>query len=215
MQKGLYEQETQITNNFLNEAFVLIDQLGMATSEEERESLGQKLEDRIGNFYLNELGMTYDRETRKQKNRNREHKTALGWIIESIDVIGDQRKAKVADSIFKYHSGSDDLQVAMGDGYNDCIMLQTAPWSIAVNAPKAARSAKIGVVTDDMGVVVELLEIMRLYPGATVDEVVNIAQEAVEDRAIIHKGGPEVSDKTITEHSRKKKEVRGKGALIP
>lgn len=103
----------------------------------------------------------------------------------------------------------------MGDGLNDQVMLGTGKFSIGLNVVDAAKAAKIGIVTDNVSVLVPIIEILSYFYDRPLDELVRMAQEKVGSDAIIHHGGPDVPESLLQEHKKMKKQIRDIAALIP
>ena len=193
------------TNSFLHDCDAIINEGGEYLP---------LLKERIGFFYENELGVSYDPEVRRQRVG---HKTVIGAMIEEIGVVGDRSKAAIALALKRSKLIAGGFLVTIGDGTNDAAMLglPEARLSIALNGGPV-KEAKIGVITNDMSVLISLIEIAKRNPDMDIDSIIIEAQRDVKNRAIIHKGGPDVAPEIIKKHSEMKKILRGQlGTVVP
>ncbi len=208
---GRWTQEMETTRKFLDESFTIIDCLNNA-NDEEKEKHVRNLRERIENFYVNTLGVSWDG-TGKMVLANG-HTTELASIMAECDVIGDKRKAEVAHQLFARHGYPGSVNVAIGDGFNDRRMLNESPWSIGINGAEAAKAAKIGVIAQNVGQpLIVITDLLRR--NSDMRFVVEEAQRILGNRAIVHAGGPNLSKDLSSAHQKMKREIRGKGALLP
>lgn len=204
VESGKYEEEINSTRLFLSDCHAII-------INGHNKIL---LSERIRHFYEDELGVSYDPEIRSNPNR---HRTVLGKMIEEIGVVGDRGKAAVARALFHSKSTPSGLTIAIGDGTNDGAMLELsqATLSIAINGGPI-KNAKIGVITTDVSTLIPLIEIIKNNLSISTDDLIAQAQIAVGNKAIIHKGGHDVSQELIDKHAAMKKLLRGEiGTVTP
>lgn len=210
-----FEREMDITGEFLQGSFVLIQKISNSSGEQ-REENTFRLRHLIGQFYHDTLGISWDNKGKQEKKSSR---SELARIMSRCDVIGDKRKAIVANQLFGSCGTRDSISLAIGDGFNDRRMLAESPWSIGINGADAAKAAKIGIVTSDLGdPLIKVTEIIRRNPFRSEENIQKIVREAqgeLGDAAIIHRGGENMSHELVAAHKAMKKEIRGKGALLP
>ena len=210
METGRWEQEVIMVKQYIADCFQIIDENSEVDNcnrklPEERIHL---LWERIERFLYQELGITYDPVIRRQRRPS----TIFGQIIEKTRMIGDRSKASVALAALRRVRPQNGLLVAQGDGLNDCMMLKFAHCSIAPNAPEAVKTACIGIITDDISNEWPIFK--QLLAGERdIDRIIARAQQEVGSRAIIHRGGPNVSPGILKEHRRMKKLLRGESFL--
>ena len=194
-----------MVNSFLSDCNNIIEEHG---------EYSDILKERIGRFYEKELSISYDYEVRKERNG---HKTVIGAMIEEIGVVGDRSKAAVALALKRSKLIKGGFLVTIGDGTNDAVMLGLpgARLSIALNGGPV-KEAKIGVITNDVSVLIFLIKIAQENPSMDIDTLIKEAQKVVGNRAIIHKGGQGVSSELIEKHKKMKEFLRGQtGNLVP
>lgn len=208
---GCLDTELSMVRDYLNECYFIIDR-NSSFSEKDGNivrdlSNAGKLEllRRIKRFHDQQLGISYDFQTRKE----RPSQTILGQVIEAVGMVGDRAKAAVALDVFrKMNSNNKSLLVTMGDGANDAVMLYKAPISIGINGADAAKAAKIGIVTENM---LNLLPIFEQLAGGERDipTIVARARDMVDPTTIIHEGGTKTSEALLTAHKNMKRKLRG------
>lgn len=213
---GRWDEEMDLTGSFLQDSFVIIEQMANSANGQ-REELTSQLRKRIGQFYHGTLGISWDLQGRQIVINDKAAEIAR--IMTKYDVIGDKRKARVTRQLYSAYSKPGAVNLAIGDGLNDRRMLGESPWSIGINGADAAAAAKIGVIASDVGeplmIVTEMIRRNPLCTEANIQDVVRKAQKAVGDSATIHRGGRDVSPKLLAKHRTMKKEIRGRGALLP
>ncbi len=154
----------------------------------------------IGDFYQKTLGIRFT------NNGDRE-KSFMGTIINQLKVIGDKGKLAVFKRI---RERTPVTLITMGDGLNDKLMLAESDWSIGVNGPRAVEGAKLGVITDDMRVVADVITFIQQNAGAKTQYVVEHFRNI--DGAIIHGGGSNITPELIERHKEMRRKIRGKAA---
>lgn len=213
---GKWEEEMDATRKFLQGSFAIIGQMSNSQNGQKEELEGQ-LKDRIGQFYYETLGISWDLEGKQIVRSGKS--TEIARIMVGYDVVGDKRKAEVARQLFLTHSKPRAVNLAIGDGFNDRRMLGESPWSIGLNGVDAAKAAKIGIIASDVGMpLIEVTERILRNPvclESNIQEIIREAQKVLGDKAIIHRGGRDISSELIASHKAMKKEIRGKGALLP
>lgn len=202
---GAWHGEIKTTQAFLEESFDLIDAL-VTAEEGEREETRAALHRRIEGFYLNELGISFSQRERVKRGPA---KTVLGQVIEEIGVVGDRAKAATALMIFNQNASKSTVGIAVGDGNNDCIMLEKSKYSIGLNGPEAAQSAKMGVVTDNVGILIPAYEVLMENPDIPVNEWIDESRRRIGSSAYVHEGGSNVPKEALGLHKRMKKKLRG------
>ncbi len=214
-ESGKLDEEMELVGKFLEDSFTLIENRANAV-DEERDLFAVLLRERINKFYGEEIGISWD-DKGKMIPAAGGFRTKLGEIMSTLDVIGDKRKEQVAQDLFTNSATPNAVKLAIGDGFNDRRMLASAPWSIGLNGAKAAEAAKIGVITPDISTLIEITELIKRDPRPTparIEQVVFESNRILGDRAIVHAGGP-LSKFHQDKHQDMKKEIRGKGALLP
>lgn len=201
---GRWDEEIDLTRKYLNDCFLIIDQIENSQGAE-RELYKQKLHERIETFYEDELGISYDPLVRAVR---KDYKTLLGQVIENIGAVGDRAKAAVALSLFRRFKNSS-ISVSVGDGLNDSIMLAKNDLSIGLNGPDAAKAAKIGIVTPDVQNLIPVYALLQENPGISIEDLVRESRRLVDNKTIIHEGGLNIPDWIIQEHRQMKKALRG------
>jgi predicted HAD superfamily phosphohydrolase len=207
---GLYDEEIRMTNDYLEECFDIIDEhsdiscdRGKARrdlSDEGKEILRQ----RIARFHDQQLGINYEA-GRRASPRNI---SAIGIVIEASRIIGDRGKRAVAQQLSRRYLNPGGVLVTEGDGLNDSLMLQSAPYSIGLNGVDAALAAKIGVITEDRRDELPIFE--AIASGETnIDKIVEYAQSKVDSETIIHRAGPDTDPSLLEKHAQMKKRLRG------
>lgn len=213
---GKWEEEIGMTRDFLLNSFAIIEQIANSEGEEKKARVEQ-LRKLIGQFYVGALGVSWD--SRGKLIVTEGKATELARIMAECDVIGDKRKAEVAYSLYARHGNQESAKISIGDGFNDRRMLSESPWSIGINGADAAKAAKIGIIAPDVGlpliVVTELIQRNSLATEINIQSVIDSAQKALGDKAIVHRGGSDISGDLLAKHKAMKKEIRGKGSLLP
>lgn len=213
---GKWQEEMHQVGRFLYDSFAIIKAMSHAEGER-AELLRKKIHGVIGQFYLGILGVSWDG-TGKQVIRNG-HPTELAKIMVQCDVIGDRRKAEVANKMFLEHGQQGATHLAIGDGFNDRRMLAQSPWSIGINGADAAKAAKIGVISLEVGTpLIVITELIKKNPtpiDSNIQTVVEDARRILGETAVVHLGGGSMSEDLVRRHKIAKKEIRGKGALLP
>jgi predicted HAD superfamily phosphohydrolase len=221
IESGQMETEMQMTENFLSDCFEIITNRQTSQDDVEKKQLTQMLKERIGQFFVEEIGVKWDLTGKMVSTSPRDgYKTKLAEIMTSYRVIGCREKAKVAKALFEKYAPSGIPRIAIGDGFNDIRMLDSSPWSIGINGAKAAEAAKIGVITNNVQILGELIKLIQQYPQPTkenVKKVVQIAREKFGDNAIIHLGGRfgRLSTQLLKWHQLAKNIIRQEAALLP
>lgn len=208
---GQYQREVAITQEFLREAYSIIDSHSRISTEDgttTRHFSGEGsglLQSRIAKYISQDLDVSYDFSRRKKRGPAA---TLMGQVIEASSMVGDRAKAALSQFTSRKLQLGGGALVAMGDGANDAVMLQRAPISIGLNGADAARAAKIGVVTDN---VKNLLPIFWEVANGQRDirSIIESARQKVGSSAIITEGGPNIPEEIIQEHKRMKKQLRG------
>lgn len=154
----------------------------------------------IGNFYTSELGVDFI-------NHGLQWKSIIGDIINQLNVVGDKGKL---DLFKKVRDKRPRILVTMGDGLNDKKMLTESEWSIGVNGPDAVLGATIGIVTNDMEVVADVIGVIADGKASSPDEVMKIFRG--DDRAIVHLGGGNTPSDLIEKHREMRRKIRGVAA---
>src|SRR3989344_1657751 len=166
--------------------------------------------ERIETFHNFQLGITYELNRRKIQREI----MLSGQVIEGHRILGDRAKVAVAQLVSKKYRSTPGAFVTIGDGLNDMLMLQKAPFSIGVNGADAARAAKIGVVTDNMMNLMPILEIIDTYSGdISIEQVIRHAQFYAPPNTIIHKGGEDIPPELLSEHKKMKSMIRAKNVI--
>ena len=139
-------------------------------------------------------------------------------------MIGDYGKAVVVRRLVRQNLLQPDAPgvIVWGDGVNDATMLgdsEGATWRVAFNGSQAARTANIGVISEEIGrpgiVLTQIFEEhFKKYKERRPDrnqiaEVVNEAQARVGKDIIIHVAGPETDHGLLEEHEKMKTKIRG------
>lgn len=210
-ESGHYEREVSITQEFLEDAYRIIDShsrifiedgvIARQFSDEGSESL----QARIAKYISQDLGVSYDFSQRRKRGPAT---TLIGQVIEASRMVGDRAKAALSQLTSRRLKSGDGALVAMGDGANDAIMLQRAPISIGLNGADAARAAKIAVVTDDVKTLLPIF--WEVANGARdIPSIIAHVQSKVGSSAIVTEGGLSIPDHIIEEHRRMKKYLRG------
>lgn len=211
---GRFEDEMDLTQRFLTSFFEIIDYIEKAKGKE-KDILEERLREELDLFYNGELGITWNISGEMCSTNGKGFKTQLAKIMSGFDVVGYKRKAEVAAQFFSSCDG-DTIKIAIGDGANDCKMLNESDWSFGVNGAKAVQSAKIGVITLSMDVFCDLTEIIKNNPHLcsrdSCEKVVWQAQKAVGGRATIHLGGEDVPYELLEKHQEMKEVLRGEAA---
>lgn len=211
---GRYEEEIELSNKFLTSFFEIIDYREKATRKE-KGILNKRLREEIDLFYKGELGIVWNIMGEMCSVNGKGFKTQLGKIMAGLDVIGYKRKAEVAKNLFSSQDNA--INIAIGDGANDCKMLSESDWSIGVNGYKAARAAKIGVVTQSMAMLCQLTDIIKESPdfsSGSCEKVVWEAQKNINGKAMIHLGGQDISQELVEKHRKMKEKLRGEAATF-
>jgi hypothetical protein len=156
----------------------------------------------LRHFYISELGIDF-------VNHGLQWKSIIGDTINQLNVVGDRGKLDLFKRVRDKHPK---ILITMGDGLNDKLMLAESKWSIAVNGPSAVKGAKIGVMTDNMEIVAEIINLIASGKVSTPEEVVEFFKG--DSRAIIHLGG-ENTPKFLTDaHQNMRKKIRGSAASL-
>lgn len=216
MKSGHYQQEMEITWQYLNNCFKIIDQMQKVTDEQQT-SLTNQLKERIGKFYNEQLGITYDVDSRRRRGPC---KTYLGQIMEYIEAVGDRNKAAVA-RVSTRHKGTAAV-ITVGDGLNDWAMLfangdiKEGNISIGLNGPEAAQAATFGLITPDVSVLIPAYQVFRWWTdgnrNVSLDRLLHIVQKEIGDLATIHLGGrymDKIDQSLLDKHRIIKKQLRG------
>lgn len=160
------------------------------------EILIREVEQLIGDFYVNTLGIKF-------VNSDAKEKSIVGTIINQLKVIGDKGKLATFETIKQRKPTT---LIAMGDGLNDKLMLAESEWSIGVNGPNAVKGAKIGVITNNMSIIADIIDLIASGKISTSDEIVEIFKG--DSRAIVHLGGENIPDYLIKKHQEMRREIR-------
>lgn len=208
---GQYQREVAITQEFLEDAYRIIDNHSSISTEDGVNTRhfsvdgSELLQARIAKYINQDLGVSYDISQRKKRGPA---STLMGQVIEASSMVGDRAKAALSQFTSRKLQLGGGALVAMGDGANDAVMLQRAPISIGLNGPDAARAAKISVVTDN---VASLRPIFLEVANGQRDirSIVSYVQSRVGSSAIVTEGGPNIPDYIIEQHRRMKKQLRG------
>jgi len=213
---GLFNTEIEIVKAYLNDCFKIIDDNSdiMTVQDEVERRLSDEGErmliERIETFHNFQLGITYELNRRKIQREI----MLSGQVIEGHRILGDRAKVAVAQLVSKKYRSTPGAFVTIGDGLNDMLMLQKAPFSIGVNGADAARAAKIGVVTDNMMNLMPILEIIDTYSGdISIEQVIRHAQFYAPPNTIIHKGGEDIPPELLSEHKKMKSMIRAKNVI--
>lgn len=221
IESGQIETEMQLTGKFLSDCFQLITSRETSQDNAEKERLTEDLKDRIGHFFVEEIGVTWNSDGKMVTISPRDgYKTKLAEIMTDYRVIGDREKAKIAKALFEKYAPAGIPRIVIGDGFNDIRMLDSSPWSIGLNGAKAAEAAKIGVITTNVKIISELIKLIQQYPEPTkenIRKVVSIARERFGNMGIVHLGGRfgRLSDQLIKWHKLAKNIMREEAALLP
>jgi predicted HAD superfamily phosphohydrolase len=221
IESGQLETEMQLTGKFLSDCFQIITNRETAQDNAEKDQLTQALKEKIGRFFVEEIGVTWNSDGKMVPASPRDgYKTKLAEIMTSYRVVGDREKAKIAKALFEKYAPSGIPRIAIGDGFNDIRMLDCFSWSIGLNGAKAAGAAKIGVITNNVQIIGELIKLIQQYPEPTkenVRKVVKIARSKLGHMGIIHLGGRFgcLSDQLIKWHKLAKNIMRQEAALLP
>ncbi|OGD93737.1 hypothetical protein A2697_02810 [Candidatus Curtissbacteria bacterium RIFCSPHIGHO2_01_FULL_41_44] len=210
MATGCWEQEIAVVKQYLADCFRIINENSEIQDRTRKlsEDGTRLLWERIERFLYQEIMISYDPTVRRQRKPS----TIFGQIIEETRMIGDRSKAAIALAAYRRIKPHDGLLVAQGDGLNDCLMLQVAPYSIAPNAPEAVKAACIGIITDDVFNEWPIYE--QLLAGERdIETIITRAQQKVGSAAFIHRGGPSVCPEILEQHRRMKKQLRGESYL--
>ncbi len=210
-ESGQHQTEVAITQEFLEEAYRIIDRHsrisvddGTVTRHFSREG-SEFLQTRIAKYISQDLGVSYDFSQRKKRGPAA---TQMGQVIEANNMMGSRAKAATSQLISRKLLLSDGALVAMGDGANDAVMLQRAPISIGLNGADAARAAKIAVVTDN---VTNLLPIFwEIANGQRdIDSIIRTVRNQVDSSTLITKGGPDLPEFVAKAANGMKRQLRG------
>jgi predicted HAD superfamily phosphohydrolase len=200
-----------IVRPFLSDFFTLVDLREQAKTIEEKSIYTTEMYRRIGKFYEEELGITYDIDKRKVRS---EHKTILGNLIERSEIIGDRGKGAVAFSLFRNNGIADAFHGTLGDGLNDRDLLQHG-FGVAINGGPP-NHAKVLVNTPNMRNLIPVFRIAKENPGAEIDDLVTEMRQEVDSETEVHKGGNDVPQDVILRSREMKKRVRSKsGGMFP
>lgn len=201
-ESGRYDQEMMITKQYIDDVFRLMD------NPHDFSPLHARME----RFFYQELGIDYTRPARAISLP-----ALLGEMIQKTDVIGDYAKAQAASMLFRMYGDFQSIRVTMGDGLNDRWMLALGDYSIAVNGPDAARTAKIGIITPDLTALIPVFQVMMQLPNVDVRAVVEEARRQLgggDSDTIIHTA-KEINPELIDRHRRMRRVIRGSAAIIP
>lgn len=184
-----FQLEMENVRRFI-ERFILINNPAVLTRE---------VDCLIGDFFVNTLGIKF-------VNSDARERSLIGSIVNQLKVIGDKGKLATFETIKRKKPTK---LIAMGDGLNDKLMLTESDWSIGVNGPKAVEGAKLGVITDDMGVVADIIKLIA-SGVSNPNEVVEVFK--TNNRAIVHLGGEDIPDSLVEKHKEMRKKIRGDAA---
>jgi predicted HAD superfamily phosphohydrolase len=102
IESGQMETEMQMTENFLSDCFEIITNRQTSQDDVEKKQLTQMLKERIGQFFVEEIGVKWDLTGKMVSTSPRDgYKTKLAEIMTSYRVIGCREKAKVAKALFE------------------------------------------------------------------------------------------------------------------
>jgi predicted HAD superfamily phosphohydrolase len=209
IQSGRLDTELGIVKSFICDCYRIIDDSSKVVTTRgggirvlDRNGLN-RFRSRFSRYLKHELGVSFGREERPGPP------TILARIINACGVIGDRGKAAVAMALYRsIDEPGKSVLVTMGDGLNDAVMLRRARFSIGVNGDKAAQSAKIGVITENMECVIPIFKAI-LAGEEDIDAIVGYAKAEVGNAAIVHKGGPHADEDLLQAHRIMKKRLRG------
>ncbi len=207
---GLYDKEIKMTKDYLEECFDIIDEHSDMTCDRGRarrdlsEEGKEILRNRIAKFHDQQLGINYE----IGRRANTRNISGMGSVIEASRIVGDRGKRAVAQQLARRYLNPTGVLVTEGDGLNDSLMLQNAPYSIGLNGPDAALAAKIGVITEDRRDELAIFE--AIASGETnIDRIVQYAQSKASSGTIIHKAGPGTDPSLLGRHAAMKQRLRG------
>lgn len=207
---GLLQQEIEMTRTYLLECFDIIDFHSDITSDrgEIKRDFSkegeQTLRNRIAVFHDQQLGINYE----AGRRANQRNTSPSGRVIEASRIIGDRGKRAIVQQLSRRYLKPGGVLMTEGDGMNDSLMLQAAPYSIGLNGVDAARAAKIGVITEDRRNELPIYE--AIISGETnIDKIVEYAQSKADKGTIIHRAGPNTDPSILEKHAEMKKRLRG------
>lgn len=191
------EDELVVTRQYLRDCFSIMDRLtGTARATQLRR--------RIERFYLTEMGLLFNGETSQST-------TVIANLISNFYVVGDIGKYDIARSIQEL-CGLGTLVITIGDGLNDALMLKYVGLSIGINGPDAVKAAKLGLVTSDISVLIDLIEIAMADSIETASILRNF-NEIYPD--MIHEGGKNIGEDLLLRHAKMRSGLKKRLDIIP